>query len=137
MLEEEIQASYDRLQPSMGFGYNICSVAHEHIYHAVIIDLFSRKCIGWDLSRNMGEQLTLNALAKAFRYASRGYVDCLKEHCIQISMSRKGNPYDNEFAESFIKRAIRAGGGFKYGCLTTCLQSGVQSIILESYAPYT
>ena len=37
------------------------------------------------------------------QYASKDYVDCLKAHNIQISMSRKGNPYDNAFAESFIK----------------------------------
>jgi len=95
---------------------------HEHIYLAVILDLFSRKCIGWDLSRNMGNQLTMNALYKALKnrsmasnqglihhsdqgvqYASRDYVECLKANKIQISMSRKGNPYDNAFAESFIK----------------------------------
>ena len=95
---------------------------HEHIYLAVILDLSSRRCIGWELSRNMGSQLTMNALAKALRdrwtesttglihhsdqgvqYASRDYVDCLKKHNIQISMARKGNPYDNAFAESFIK----------------------------------
>jgi len=97
-------------------------LSHEHIYLAVIIDLFSRKCIGWDLSRNMDDQLTLNALDMALKnreaetlqglihhsdqgvqYASNDYVGCLKEHQIQISMSRKGNPYDNAFAESFIK----------------------------------
>ena len=37
------------------------------------------------------------------QYASKDYVDCLKVHNIQISMSRKGNPYDNVFVESFIK----------------------------------
>lgn len=82
---------------------------HEHIYLAVILDLYSRKCIGWELGRNMGSQLTLNALTKALKnrltapihglihhsdqgvqYASRDYVDCLKKHEIQISMSRKG-----------------------------------------------
>jgi putative transposase len=95
---------------------------HEHIYLAVILDLYSRKCIGWELSRTMGSQLTMNALAKALesrltesthvlvhhsdqgvQYASREYVDCLQEHGILISMSRKGNPYDNAFVESFIK----------------------------------
>lgn len=95
---------------------------HEHIYLAVILDLYSRKCIGWELGRNLGSQLTMNALAKALdnrltghtqglihhsdqgvQYASSDYVDCLKKHEIQISMSRKGNPYDNAFAESFIK----------------------------------
>ena len=95
---------------------------HEHIYLAVILDLYSRKCIGWELSRNMGGQLAMSALAKALenrstestdclvhhsdqgvQYASKNYVDCLRKHNIQISMSRKGNPYDNAFAESFIK----------------------------------
>jgi transposase InsO family protein len=95
---------------------------HENIYLAVILDLSSRKCIGWDLGRNMGRQLVMNALARALKnrwaestqglihhsdqgvqYASQDYVECLKKHNILISMSRKGNPYDNAFAESFIK----------------------------------
>lgn len=95
---------------------------HENIYLAVILDLYSRKCIGWELSRNIESLLVLNALSKALdnrwsesihgivhhsdqgvQYASRDYVECLKQHEIQISMSRKGNPYDNAFAESFIK----------------------------------
>ena len=95
---------------------------HEHIYLAVILDLYSRKCIGWELSRNINSQLVMNALDKALenrwsesiqgivhhsdqgvQYASHDYVDCLNQHKILISMSRKGNPYDNAFAESFIK----------------------------------
>jgi putative transposase len=36
------------------------------------------------------------------QYASRNYVDCLKKHNIQVSMSRKGNPNEGAFAESFI-----------------------------------
>jgi putative transposase len=95
---------------------------HEHIYLAVILDLYSRKCIGWELSRNIDGKLVMSALDKAFKnrwsestqgivhhsdqgvqYASYDYVDCLKEHKMLISMSRKGNPYDNAFAESFIK----------------------------------
>ena len=62
----------------------------------------------------------MNALAKALKrtaecfsdlihhsdqgvqYEPKDYVDCLKAHSIQISMSKKGNPYDNAFAESFI-----------------------------------
>lgn len=95
---------------------------NEFIYLAVIIDVGSRRCIGWDLDRNIDTQLTLNALYKALecragqdlnglihhsdqgvQYASNAYIECLKEHDIQISMSRKGNPYDNAFAESFMK----------------------------------
>lgn len=94
----------------------------EFVFLAVIIDVFSRRCIGWELSRYIDTDLTLNALRKAFRtrkgdnlkdlihhsdqgvqYASKEYVDCLKRYGILISMSRKGNPYDNAFAESFIK----------------------------------
>jgi transposase InsO family protein len=94
----------------------------EFVFLAVIIDVFSRRCIGWELNRHIDTDLTLNALRKAFRtrkgddmkglihhsdqgvqYASREYVDCLKRYGILISMSRKGNPYDNAFAESFIK----------------------------------
>jgi putative transposase len=78
---------------------------HEHIYLAVILDLYSRKCIGWELSRNMDSQLVLNALNKALenrwsestqgivhhsdqgvQYASHDYVGCLKQHDILISM---------------------------------------------------
>jgi len=95
---------------------------HEHIFLAVILDLYSRMCIGWELSRSIRSDLVMSALAKALmnrtidslgglvhhsdqgvQYASKDYVDCLKTHNIQISMSRKGNPYDNAFAESFIK----------------------------------
>jgi transposase InsO family protein len=97
-------------------------LAKEFVYLAVILDLYSRKCIGWKLGENLDTQLTLGALNKAIKtrwnenirglihhsdqgvqYASAAYIDCLKEHNIKISMSRKGNPYDNAFVESFIK----------------------------------
>ncbi len=97
-------------------------LTREFVYLAVIIDVSSRKCIGWDLDRNIDTTLTLNALDMALtnrrdmglsglihhsdqgvQYAANDYVDRLKENRIRISMSRKGNPYDNAFAESFIK----------------------------------
>jgi putative transposase len=93
-----------------------------HVYLAVIIDVFSRKCIGWELSRNIDTDLVLNALKMAIRkrrhlgfeslihhsdqgvqYASHEYVNLLKEISAKISMCRKGNPYDNAFVESFMK----------------------------------
>jgi len=95
---------------------------NDFVYLAVIIDLYARRCIGWELSRNLDTQLALNALKMALdtrkgekldglihhsdqgvQYASKEYVQCLKGRNIQISMSRKGNPYDNAFVESFIK----------------------------------
>ena len=94
----------------------------EFIYLAVIMDVGSRRCIGWELDRNIDTQLTLNAFNNALnlrknfnlndlvhhsdqgvQYAANAYIDRLKENGIQISMSRKGNPYDNAFAESLIK----------------------------------
>ena len=97
-------------------------LVREFIYLAVIIDVFSRKCIGWKLNRDIDAKLALDALDMALanrkemgiwnlihhsdqgvQYASRKYVDRLKENGVKISMSRKGNPYDNAFAESFIK----------------------------------
>jgi putative transposase len=97
-------------------------LVREFIYLAVIIDVFSRKCIGWKLGRDIDAKLALAALNMALadrkdmgisnlvhhsdqgvQYASWEYVDRLKENGIKISMSRKGNPYDNAFAESFIK----------------------------------
>jgi putative transposase len=93
---------------------------HEFIYLAVILDGFSRRCIGWALSRHLDASLTLAALQQALeqrtvvpglvhhsdrgvQYASQRYTELLTAHDIRISMSRRGNPYDNAFAESFIK----------------------------------
>jgi len=95
---------------------------HDFIYLAAILDLFSRKCVGWALSRNIDAQLALDALFMAFKereplgfselihhsdrgvqYASKVYVEALLEKEIRISMSAQGNAYDNAFAESFMK----------------------------------
>lgn len=92
----------------------------EFVFLAVILDAFSRKVIGWALDRTMGGDLTLAALRMAIKnrniqpglvhhsdrgsqYASHAYTDLLKEHDIRISMSRKGNPWDNASCESFMK----------------------------------
>jgi putative transposase len=92
----------------------------EFIYLAVILDAYSRRVIGWALGRTLEAELSLSALHMALRerrptaglvhhsdrgvqYASRAYVAVLREHHVRISMSRTGNPYDNAYAESFIK----------------------------------
>lgn len=94
----------------------------EFVYLAAVLDIFSRRCIGWALSRIIDTQLTLEAVDKALtsrqgmdlsglihhsdqgvQYASKDYIDRLMERGIQPSMSRRGNPYDNAFAESFMK----------------------------------
>lgn len=94
----------------------------EFIYFAGVEDIFSRKCIGWALSRNIDTNLTIDALKMAIskrkyfgfdnlihhsdrgvQYASDKYVGLLQKYGIRISMSRKGNPYDNAHMESFNK----------------------------------
>jgi putative transposase len=59
------------------------------VYLSVLLDPFSRKAIGYAVSQSL--------------HASWEYVQRLKNHHFQISMARRGNPYDNAFAESFIK----------------------------------
>jgi len=90
------------------------------VYLAAILDFFSRKAIGYGLSRNIDTALSLKALNMALKsrnpppgvihhsdqgvqYAADDYVDTLTFHGFQISMSRKGNPYDNAVMESFLK----------------------------------
>jgi len=92
----------------------------EFVFLAVILDAFSRRHIGWALDRRLSAELTLSALRMAVsrraippglvhhsdqgvQYASRDYTQFLQGLGIQISMSRKGNPWDNAACESFIK----------------------------------
>jgi putative transposase len=92
----------------------------EFVYLAVVLDACSRRVIGWALERTLEDELTLQALRMALerripapglvhhsdrgiQYASEDYTDLLKDRQITISMSRKGNPYDNAACESFMK----------------------------------
>ena len=92
----------------------------EFVFLAVILDAYSRRVIGWALDRTMEDELTLTALRMALsrrvvpaglvhhsdrgsQYASNDYTDLLKANGIAISMSRKGNPWDNAACESFMK----------------------------------
>jgi putative transposase len=92
----------------------------EFVYLAVILDAFSRRVIGWALDATLEADLTLAALQMALeerrpgpglvhhsdrgvQYAAGDYTDLLKQHGIEISMSRRGNPYDNALCESFMK----------------------------------
>lgn len=91
-------------------------------YLAAIIDRFSRKCVGWALSRRIDTQLCEEALEMAIskrkalgfdglihhsdrgvQYASYAYVKRLQSQGMRISMTQTGNPRENAFAESFFK----------------------------------
>ena len=90
------------------------------VYLAVILDLYSRKVIGWQISKKIDRHLVLDALKMAIarrnpprgviHHSDRGvqylcddYTALLEQHGFHISCSRKGNPYDNAWTESFMK----------------------------------
>ena len=90
------------------------------VYLAAILDAYSRKVIGYAVSRSLHTSLTLQALRMAIarrqigpgvihhsdqgvQYASGEYVDELNKHGFLTSMARTGNPYENATMESFFK----------------------------------
>jgi putative transposase len=92
----------------------------EFVFLAVVLDAFSRRAIGWALDGTMEAKLAVAALEMALerrrpapglvhhsdqgvQYASHDYVVLLETHEVQISMSRRGNPWDNATCESFMK----------------------------------
>jgi transposase InsO family protein len=90
------------------------------VYLAVILDSLSRKTIGYALGKKLNGALTIAALKMALskrkpkpgiihhsdrgvQYAANEYIELLKKYEFEISMSNKGNPYENGKAESFFK----------------------------------
>lgn len=88
------------------------------LYLSSIMDLFSRKIIGWSLGNTIKKELSIQALRMAIlsrqppkgvihhsdrgsQYCSNDYIDILNDKNMQISMSKKGDPYDNACIESF------------------------------------
>lgn len=95
-------------------------IANGFVYLAVILDLYSRKVIGWAISKSIDGDLALSALQMAIQrrrpkpgcihhsdrgvqYVCKKYVQLLEEHQLEISNSAKGNPYHNAWTESLIK----------------------------------
>ena len=90
------------------------------VYVAIILDAWSRRVVGYAISRSIDVRLTLAALGAAVadrkpppscvhhsdrgsQYAAKAYRDELVAHGLKGSMGRRGNPYDNAKAESFMK----------------------------------
>lgn len=94
-------------------------IANGFVYLAVVLDFYTKKIAGWALSKKIDGNLTLDALTMATRrrrplrgvihhsdrgvqYLCKKYVETLTAHGFHISCSRKGNPYDNAWTESFM-----------------------------------
>lgn len=95
-------------------------IANGFVYLAVILDLYSRKVIGWAISKSIDGDLALSALQMAIQrrqpkpgcihhsdrgvqYLCKKYVELLQQNKFEISNSAKGNPYHNAWTESLIK----------------------------------
>jgi putative transposase len=115
-----LNKDFESSEPCQKWVGDISYIATEEgwLYLAAIIDLFSRKVVGWALGPRMTKQLVINAMLQALRlekpseglifhsdrgsqYASYDYQDLLREHGIRQSMSAKGDCYDNACSESF------------------------------------
>lgn len=107
-------------QPDRAYCSDITYIwtAEGWLYLAVVIDLYSRRVVGWSLSKRMKKQLVINALQMAIfrrrpepglifhsdrgsQYCSHSFQKLLTKSQMKSSMSRKGDCWDNSVAESF------------------------------------
>lgn len=116
LLKHESQPSRNGVQWAGDFTY--IKTRKGWLYHAVVMDLFSRKVVGWSFALNRGKALTISALNMALsretpvggcifhsdqgiEYAAHDYRNRVEEAGLKRSMSRKGNPLDNAIVESY------------------------------------
>ena len=92
-------------------------VQRRFIYVCLLMDVFTRMIRGWHLSQHLTQSLTLKPLEDALRqstpeihhsdqgvqYLSKAYLSVLKEHDIEISITRRGRPWENGYAERLIR----------------------------------
>ena len=118
--ENQLRQSFDTLTPDQVWVTDITYIKTYEgwLYLAVIIDLYSRRVIGWSMQSRMRMDLVLSALLMAVwrrkptskviihsdqgsQFTSFEWQDFLRRHNLEASMSRRGNCYDNAVAESF------------------------------------
>lgn len=115
-----LQQNFDmtRLDEAWVGDITYIRVGQKWLYLAVVIDLYSRKVIGWSMDKRMKADLVCDALKMALhnrsypkgvimhtdrgsQYCSKSYQKLIKKHALLCSMSGKGNCYDNAVCESF------------------------------------
>ena len=118
--ENLLNQEFDVPKPNQVWASDITyiSTGEGWMYLGVVIDLYSRKVVGWSMDKRMTTGLVVNALKMATgmrdpgeglmhhsdrgsQYASGKYQEILREKKIKVSMSRKANCYDNAVVESF------------------------------------
>jgi putative transposase len=119
--------------PNQAWGTDITYLWTQQgwIYLAVVIDLYSRRVVGWAIDRRMKKALVIRALMMAInlrkpppglichsdrgsQYASRDYQKLLKQHGMICSMSRKGDCWDNAPVERFFSSLKREWTGDRW-----------------------
>jgi putative transposase len=117
-----LQRAFDVGTPNETWVTDITYIrTHEGwLYLAVVLDLFSRRVVGWSMQSRITKELALDALLMAVwrrkptstvmvhsdqgsQYTSHDWQDFLKSHGLKASMSRRGNCHDNAVAESFFQ----------------------------------
>ena len=115
-----LERNFNPGKPNQAWVSDITYVrTHEgFLYVATVLDLFSRRVVGWSMDKNIDRHLVIQALMTAVwkrqpkervlvhsdqgsQYGSSDYLAFLKENNLQPSMSRRGNCHDNAVAESF------------------------------------
>ena len=117
-----LQQQFNVAEPNEAWVSDITHIrTHEGwLYLAVIVDLYSRRVIGWSMQSRIKKELVLDALLMAVwrrrpkgtvtvhtdqgsQYTSHDWQDFLSDHNLQASMSRRGNCHDNAVAKSFFQ----------------------------------
>jgi transposase InsO family protein len=120
VFENRLQRQFEVAQPNQVYASDVTYIWTQEgwLYLAVVIDLCSRKVVGWSMSARMKAQLVCDALKMAIwqrrpeaglihhsdrgsQYASKAFRQLLKVHGFKGSMSRKGDCWDNAVVESF------------------------------------
>ncbi|WP_202941396.1 IS3 family transposase [Alteromonas macleodii] len=120
VFDNVLSRDFDAQKPDQAYVSDITYIWTQEgwLYLAVVIDLFSRKVVGWSMSSRMNAQLVCDALTMALwqrkpkaglihhsdrgsQYASRQFRQLLAQYKVTGSMSRKGDCWDNAVVESF------------------------------------
>ena len=106
--------------PTLSFDITYIQTGEGWLYLAVVVDLCSRKVVGWSMSSRITQELVMDALTSAYgqrkpeqglimhtdrgsQYASTAYRNLMTKYGMTASMSRRANCWDNSVAESFFK----------------------------------